>query len=96
MNNILTRKLNDEASALQARGINHLFLFGSQARGEATPNSDIDLFFDSKDSTLSLIDIIGLQQYLREKLLLPVDLVARSSLHPGLRVQIENEAIQIF
>jgi len=38
--------LRSHAPELQAAGLAHLRLFGSVARGEATPQSDIDLIAD--------------------------------------------------
>ena len=36
-------RLQENETALQARGISHAALFGSRARGDYRPNSDIDI-----------------------------------------------------
>jgi hypothetical protein len=39
-------KLKQHAAELKRLGVDHLYLFGSTARGEAREDSDVDLFFD--------------------------------------------------
>jgi predicted nucleotidyltransferase len=39
-------KLKEAETALRARGASALYLFGSHARDEARPDSDIDVFID--------------------------------------------------
>lgn len=74
-----------------------LYLFGSTARGEATLESDVDLFFDDEpNARLSLLDVIGIQHLLEEVLGRKVDLMTRDSLHPLLRADIESEAVAVF
>jgi uncharacterized protein len=82
---------------LRKRGVGALYLFGSTARGEATANSDIDLFFDdAPNARLSLLDVIGIQHFLQDMLGKKVDLITRDSLHPLLRADIEAEAVPVF
>jgi hypothetical protein len=56
-------------------------MFGSVARGEARPDSDLDLRVDFEPAT-SLLDHVGLFQDLEELLGIEVDVVARSALKP--------------
>jgi uncharacterized protein len=56
-------------------------VFGSVARGEARPDSDLDLLVDFEPGT-SLLDHVGLFQDLEELLGVGVDVVARSALKP--------------
>jgi predicted nucleotidyltransferase len=82
---------------LRKRGVGSLYLFGSTARGEATADSDIDLFFDdAANADLSLLDVIGIQHFLQDTLGKSVDLITRDSLHPLLRADIESEAVAVF
>lgn len=84
-------------SDLRARGVASVFLFGSVARGEAHPASDIDMLLDiRKDARFSLFDQAGLAAELSERLGAAVDLVTREGLHPALRPQIEAEAVRVF
>jgi len=42
---VITR-LQEHEAELRQLGVEHLYLFGSSARGEAREDSDVDLFFD--------------------------------------------------
>lgn len=78
-------------------GATALFVFGSTARDQAKPTSDLDLFIDhDPDEKFSLIELIGIQQFLEQELSIAVDLTTRSSLHPMLRADIERSALQVF
>ena len=63
------------------RKVHRIAVFGSVARGEAGPDSDLDLLVDFEPET-SLIDHVGLSKDLEELLGVKVDIVARCSLKP--------------
>jgi uncharacterized protein len=90
-------EIASRADALKARGAASAFLFGSTARGDATPDSDIDLFIDLVPGRkFSLVDLAGIQRFLEGELKVPVDVTTRGSLHPLLRADIEREAVRAF
>ena len=89
-------KLRAHEQQLKEAGILRLSLFGSTARGEAGPNSDIDLLAKFDDRRLSLLDVIGLQIQLTELLGCPVDLSEEGRLKPRIRKRVEAEAIRAF
>lgn len=73
------------ADACRRYGVRKLSLFGSAARGELTPGSDIDLLVDFYPTTHpSLFTLVQLSDELRELFgrTHEVDLVTRSSIHP--------------
>jgi predicted nucleotidyltransferase len=83
--------------ALRQRGVLALFLFGSHARGEAGPASDVDLFFDDDPvRPLSAFKVIGVERFLSDTLKAPVDLIPRDSLHRLLRDEIVDGAVQVY
>ncbi len=89
--------LKRQAPAIKAMGATSLYLFGSIAQGEATPGSDIDLFIDyDPDSRFNAFDLVGIKQFLEEKLGVEVDITTRDGLHPMLRAEIEQSALRIF
>ncbi len=78
-------------------GATGLYLFGSVATGSARPGSDVDIFIDHESGTrFSLLDLVGLKQYLEDEIEMPVDITTRDSLHPKLRPEIERSAIRVF
>ncbi len=74
-----------------------MHLFGSLARDDAGYDSDVDLFIDYDPAArFSLIDLIGMQQFLQERIHADIDLTTRDSLHPVLKEEIERTAIRVF
>ena len=89
--------LRSHAPELQAAGIAHLRLFGSVARGEATPHSDIDLLADFDPSArISLLTLSGLQIRLSDLLGAEVDLSSSVSLKGPVRARADQEAVRVF
>ncbi|MDR3572052.1 MAG: nucleotidyltransferase family protein [Candidatus Pacebacteria bacterium] len=85
------------APAVKARGATSLYLFGSTARGEAGPASDLDLFIDyDPDSRFNAFDLVGIKQFLEDELQTRVDVATRDGLHPLLRDKIERASIRVF
>lgn len=66
-------------------------MFGSVARGDDRPGSDIDLLVDFPAGT-SLLSVIGLEQALRDLLGLPVDVGPADALRPDMRERVLAEA----
>jgi uncharacterized protein len=75
-------------------GASNIRVFGSQARGEARPDSDIDLLV-TLDPERSLIDLIGLKQSLEDMLNCKIDVVTESSVSPYLRPKILQDAVAL-
>lgn len=80
-------------------GVEHLYLFGSVARNEATDQSDIDIAFDVQpefELKFSLIDQSRLQRELSAALKRRVDFVERAHLYPSINASAAQDMIQIF
>ena len=55
-------RLREVEAELRARGVRHAALFGSRARGTATPSSDIDIMLDvDMDEVGDVYDYVGLK-----------------------------------
>lgn len=70
-------------------------VFGSYARGDNATDSDLDILIDF-EHTPNLLDIIGLEQELTERLGLKVDLITLRSLHPQLKPHVEQDLISLM
>lgn len=80
------------ARLLRRGGVTQAFVFGSYARGEQTPESDLDLFVRVKRG-VSLFDVIGLQSELEKHAGVPIDLATKINPHFG--EYIEPELVEI-
>jgi predicted nucleotidyltransferase len=54
-------KLRAHETELRQLGVEHLYLFGSTARGEAREDSDVDLFFDHPEGSLGLYQLVDVK-----------------------------------
>ena len=70
-------------------------IFGSHARGDNAPDSDLDILIDFEQAP-NLLDIIGLEQELAEQLKMKVDLITLRSLNPQLKRYIEQDLIPLM
>ena len=82
---------------LKAAGVVRLSLFGSTARGDHRPDSDIDLLaaFD-QTRRISLLDVAGIEIQLSELLGQPVDLIEEGTLKPRVQRTVEAEVVRAF
>lgn len=85
-------RLKQHEDDLKRLGVEHLYLFGSTARGEAREDSDVDLFFDHPEASLGLFQLMDVKEAAASK----TDIMTRRSLHPLLKERIEASALQIF
>jgi len=76
-------------------GAERIYLFGSYARGEAKPNSDVDLRID-KGRIRGLFALGGLRSDLEESLGLAVDLLPTDSLDDKFLNLIREEEILLY
>lgn len=80
---LIRTKIDQAGPELKAAGISALYLFGSQARGDAHAGSDVDLAFDVAEEAnerFSLLDQVGIQLKLQDMLGCKVDFFERSAL----------------
>jgi len=74
--------------------IKSLYLFGSTARDEARPDSDVDLFVEF-NRPIGLFEFIELQQKLESILGCKVDLGTKRSLKSNIKEEVLQEAILV-
>lgn len=93
------RRLRRHQTAMAEKGVEHLYLFGSVARGDARPDSDIDLAFELNPSAkLSLFEMGRIEGLIREALAgdAKIDLVPRTSLYDHVTETASMDEIQVF
>jgi predicted nucleotidyltransferase len=79
---------------LELFGVRSLRLFGSTARDEATPGSDVDLLVDFAAAP-TFSDYMKLRIFLEDLLSRKVDLVTETGLRPRVRPSVEKDAIRV-
>ena len=75
-------------------GVRSLALFGSMARDEAGPDSDVDVLVEFRE-TPGLAEYMRLKFWLEDHLGRPVDLVMKGALKSWARPVVEAEAIRV-
>jgi predicted nucleotidyltransferase len=89
-------RLRQHEAELKALGVQHLYLFGSTARGNAGAESDVDLFFDYEKGKLGLFRLMDVKERASDILGRKADIMTRDSLHKVLRARIEASAVRVF
>ncbi len=77
-----------------SHGARNIRIFGSLARGQARPDSDIDILI-KLDPERSLLDIIAIKQDLEDLLGRQVDVVTEAAISPYIRDQVLKEAVNL-
>jgi predicted nucleotidyltransferase len=88
--------LQQHEADLKRLGVEHLYMFGSTARGEAGPDSDVDLFFDYQKGKLGAYELMDVKEYASGILGRKIDIMMRDSLHKTLREAMEATAVRVF
>jgi predicted nucleotidyltransferase len=93
----VVRALREHEADLRALGVTRLWLFGSVARGDARPDSDVDVLIDiSPGRKFSLLDLAEVRLALCDLLGREAGVVIRQDLRPRFRDTIADDLIEIF
>lgn len=84
----------DHRSEIKRLGVKSLAFFGSVARNESRPNSDVD-FLVEFEGMATFDGYNNLKSFLEKLLGCKVDLVTHRSLKPRLRPLVEKEAVYV-
>jgi uncharacterized protein len=77
-----------------AYGVTDIGIFGSFARGEAKPDSDVDVVVKMEEP--DLFSMVHIKESLEEELHCPVDIIRfRERMNPFLKSRIEKEAVYV-
>ena len=90
-------RLRENETALRAKGVAHAAVFGSRARGDNRPDSDIDIVVEFDPAArVTIFDYAGVKQYIGDLFAIPVDVVDRAGLKPSLRPSVASDAVYAF
>jgi uncharacterized protein len=90
-------RLRENERALRERGVTHAALFGSRARGDNRPDSDIDILIDlAPEAPIGVWEYSGLKTYIANLFEGSVDVVSRETLKPYIRPAATADAVYAF
>jgi predicted nucleotidyltransferase len=90
-------KLRKNETALRSRGISHAAVFGSRARGDNRPDSDINIMVEFDPvARVTVFNYAGLKEYIASLFDAPVDVVSREGLKAYIRPAATTDAIYAF
>ena len=93
----IIERLREREADLRAQGVAHAALFGSVARGDDSPDSDIDILVDLDPAiVVTIFDYAGVKEFIAGLFDRPVDVVSRESLKPRVRPKATAGALYAF
>jgi uncharacterized protein len=90
-------RLRQNEAALRARGVRHAALFGSRARGEERPDSDVDIMIEvDPEAKIGVYEYVALKDYIAGLFDGRVDVVRRDRLKAYVSPAATADAIYAF
>ena len=90
-------KLKELAPALRAAGIKRLSLFGSRARGDARPDSDLDVLIErTSQGETPRFDYFKAIRLMEDGVGLQVQIAMKNQLRPRVAERIADDVIEVF
>ncbi len=83
----------------EGRGVTHMTLFGSRARRDNRPDSDVDLVIDISDAVddkFSLLELIGVGHVIEDRFGLGADVLTRRSLSDSFKSAVGKDQVPVF
>lgn len=93
----IRKTLSEHKSELREKyKVKEIGVFGSYVRGEQKRKSDVDILVEFEGpSSMSLLDFIGLENYLSDVLGVKVDLVEKQALKPRIGKRVLEEVVNV-
>ena len=90
-------RLREIAPAIKAQGVTRLVLFGSRARGDARPDSDLDILVDTTSRGESPpFDLFKVLHLIEDATGLRAQISMRNLLKPRIAERIADDLIEVF
>ena len=81
----------------EREGVAHMVLFGSRARGDHRPDSDVDLMIEVKDGIkFSLLDLAGIHHIVEDHLRVTANVHMQRSMRSDIRARIDRDKVDVF
>jgi hypothetical protein len=89
--------LREIEPAIKAHGVTRLAVFGSRARGDARPDSDLDILLDTTSrGEAPLFDLFKVQHLIEDATGVSTQISMREMLRPRMAERIADDLIQVF
>jgi predicted nucleotidyltransferase len=90
-------KLREMAPAIRAQGVTRLAVFGSRARSDARPDSDLDILLDTTSrGETPPFDIFKVQHLIEDATGVSTQISMRKMLKPRMAERIADDLIEVF
>lgn len=93
----LIARLRALEPAFRAEGVTRLALFGSRARGDNRPDSDVDVLIDVDPARkFSLLDLVGVGHIIEDELSLDVHVTEKLGAKPRFLEKVAKDIVEVF
>lgn len=93
----LVRSVAKLETKLRDLGVTSLSIFGSRARGDYRPESDLDVLIDvSMPGKFSLLDLVGIAHLIEDSVHIPTNIFMKRSVGREFSASIENDLVEVF
>lgn len=90
-------RLNELRPQFHAEGVSHLSIFGSRARGDFRPDSDLDLLLEvPAGSRFSILNLIGVEHLVTDRLGIKANATMRRGMRDRLVAAVGHDIVDVF